>query len=274
MMIGFMANLIFPGRVGEVIRPAILSRRENMPFSVALATIAVERLFDIILLLVWFVMVISIVTIDPDLDIPFGTYHLNKAALENISFGMAKLALLFVAGIILISVDRSRMIIIKIINKIPLFFFWLPVNAQEKIKYLFRQFLIKIINDMAASFSLIKTPSRLFLCLCLSFIIWLLYAFSYYALALGFPGLHLSFLELAAVGIIVCFFIALPSVPGFWGLWEAGGVFAMALFGVSQKDALGYTLINHVAQILPVLVVGFISTILLGVNIWKFKKMK
>ena len=27
--------------------------------------------------------------------------------------------------------------------------------------------------------------------------------------------------------IIICFFIALPSVPGYWGIWEAGGVFAL-----------------------------------------------
>ena len=67
--------------------------------------------------------------------------------------------------------------------------------------------------------------------------------------------------------IIVCFFIALPSVPGFWGLWEAGGVFALSVFGVSVKDAAGYTLVNHAVQMFPVIFVGLASAIVTGINI-------
>jgi hypothetical protein len=67
--------------------------------------------------------------------------------------------------------------------------------------------------------------------------------------------------------IIICFFIALPSVPGYWGIWEAGGVFALVLFGVSSKDAAGYTLANHAIQIFPVMIVGLVSVMVTSVNI-------
>ncbi|PQP33773.1 hypothetical protein C6A37_11205, partial [Desulfobacteraceae bacterium SEEP-SAG9] len=83
------------------------------------------------------------------------------------------------------------------------------------------------------------------------------------------PGIGLSYLELFTVMIIICFFIALPSVPGFWGLWEAGGVFALTLFGVSSKDAAGFTLANHAVQMFPVIIVGLISAVITGVNIWQ-----
>jgi len=36
-MIGFMINCILPGRVGEVARPIILKKKENVPFSTGLA---------------------------------------------------------------------------------------------------------------------------------------------------------------------------------------------------------------------------------------------
>ena len=72
--------------------------------------------------------------------------------------------------------------------------------------------------------------------------------------------------------IIVCFFIALPSAPGYWGLWEAGGIFAMSLFGVSAKDAAGYTLTNHVIQMVPVIITGLVSAMITGVNIGYFNK--
>ncbi|MGD8369796.1 MAG: lysylphosphatidylglycerol synthase domain-containing protein, partial [Desulfobacterales bacterium] len=83
----------------------------------------------------------------------------------------------------------------------------------------------------------------------------------------GCPGIGLSVFELTAVMVIVCFFIALPSVPGFWGLWEAGGVFALALFGVPSKEAAGFTLVNHVVQMFPVILVGLVSAMVTGVNI-------
>ena len=75
-----------------------------------------------------------------------------------------------------------------------------------------------------------------------------------------------------AVMVIICFFIALPSVPGFWGLWEAGGVFAMALFGVSSKDAAGFTLTNHAVQVFPVIIVGLMSAVYTGVDIRQVSK--
>ena len=67
--------------------------------------------------------------------------------------------------------------------------------------------------------------------------------------------------------VIVCFFISLPSAPGFWGLWEAGGVFALSLFGITAKEAAGFTLANHAIQVLPVIIAGFVSAMLLSVNI-------
>ncbi|MCD4805777.1 MAG: flippase-like domain-containing protein, partial [Desulfobacterales bacterium] len=66
--------------------------------------------------------------------------------------------------------------------------------------------------------------------------------------------------------IIICFFIALPSVPGFWGIWEAGGIFALSLFGISAKEAAGFTLANHAIQIFPVIIIGVISAMLSGVD--------
>ena len=79
--------------------------------------------------------------------------------------------------------------------------------------------------------------------------------------------LFLNFLEITAVMVIICFFIALPSVPGFWGLWEAGGIFALYLFGVNTAAAAGFTLANHAVQIFPVIIAGMISAAITGINI-------
>ena len=108
-----------------------------------------------------------------------------------------------------------------------------------------------------------------YICIGLSIAIWVLAALSYYIMALGCPGIEISFLEISATMIIICFVIALPSVPGFWGIWEAGGVFALTLFGVSAKEAAGFTLANHAVQIFPVIIIGLVSAMVTSINIWQ-----
>src|SRR3990170_6605676 len=46
--IGFMANNILPARVGEVLRPFLLYKKENIKFSTSVATAIVERIFDML----------------------------------------------------------------------------------------------------------------------------------------------------------------------------------------------------------------------------------
>jgi uncharacterized membrane protein YbhN (UPF0104 family) len=44
--IGFMVTFLVPMRIGEIVRPVLLARRERLSASAAIATIALERLFD------------------------------------------------------------------------------------------------------------------------------------------------------------------------------------------------------------------------------------
>jgi hypothetical protein len=129
--------------------------------------------------------------------------------------------------------------------------------------------LTSFVENFAQGFHLVRYPKRLFACISLSLMIWSLSALSFYLFSLGSPGIDLTFLELSAVMVIIMFFIALPSVPGFWGLWEAGGVFALSLFGISARDAAGFTLANHAVQMFPVIIMGFVSAIIISVNIWQ-----
>ncbi len=104
-------------------------------------------------------------------------------------------------------------------------------------------------------------------CVAYTLLIWGVQVVSYYLVSLGCPGIGLSVVQIGAVMVMICFFVALPSVPGFWGVWEAGGVIALSLFGISAKEAAGYTLVNHAVQIFPIILIGLVSVMMLGVNI-------
>ena len=130
-----------------------------------------------------------------------------------------------------------------------------------------------MIDNVASGFALVRRPSKMAACLLISALVWCVNAGAFYAMSLGCPGVPLGFLELFAVMIIICYFIALPSVPGFWGIWEAGGVFDLALFGVAENAAAGYTLANHAVQIVPVILAGLVSAVIAGVNIFSVSRV-
>jgi glycosyltransferase 2 family protein len=267
MMIGFMLNCILPARAGELARPAILQRKDNVPFTSGLATVATERVFDLFFLIIFFAIIFSSVEIDPGINISFGKYSLNRETLELIFNNMVIMCFILVGGIVFVTIDYTRMLTNNIIMRIPDLFFFIGSTYKEKIRSILCRRLVGIVNNIAAGFGLVKDLKQIVLCLVLSFIVWILNALSYYVMALGCPGMQLSLFEITAIMIIICFFIALPSVPGFWGLWEAGGVFAISLFAVSQKDAAGFALASHAVQMFPVIIAGLVSALVYGVNI-------
>jgi glycosyltransferase 2 family protein len=274
MMIGFMINCILPGRIGEVARPVILKKKEGVPFTAGLATVATERVFDAGFLIAFFAVVLSVVDIDPTISIPFGQYTLNRGTLMTIGTGLFQLCLVGIAGILVISIDATRNLLIAFIERSPAFFFFLKKQHREIIKQTVCRQTINIINNFSDGFAMVKSPLKLAACTGLSATIWVLSAVAYYLMLLGCPGINLSFVELSAVMIIICFFIALPSVPGFWGIWEAGGVFAMTLFGVPAREAAGFTLANHAVQMFPIIIAGLFSAVLTGVKIRQFAGTK
>jgi hypothetical protein len=267
MMIGFMINCILPGRLGEVARPIILQKKENIPFTTGLATVAAERLFDICLLLALFIVTVSAIQINPDANVTFGNYQLNRSTLELVFGGMLKMGALLIIGIILITIGKVREIIYKIIRFLPNTLFFFGQKIKDMTQRRICEPLIGIIENVARGFALVRYPGKILICSVYSLLIWGLIAFSYYLFSLGSPGINLTFYEWCVVMVIICFFISLPSVPGWWGLWEAAGVFALSLFGVSAREAAGFTLANHALQVFPVILLGLISAMAISVNI-------
>lgn len=266
LMIGFMANCVYPGRVGEIGRPLILKAKSCVPFSTGLATVGVERLLDLLFLILLFGLALNEVDAAAAGEVEFMGYRIDGSVLANVGKGMITLGVLIVVAIALISWAKFRRLVEKLVYRIPRLLFFLSPFRQKKFSEKFSVTISAFMENIASGFALVKSPRRIIICLVYSSLIWILTVYSYFLVAKGSPGIEITLVETAAVVVLICFAIALPSVPGYWGLWEAGGVFALSLFGVNQKDAAGYTLVNHAIQIFPVVLIGLISAWITGVN--------
>lgn len=268
LMIGFMINCILPGRVGEIARPAILKKEQSIPFSTGIATVATERIFDMVVLIGLLAAVFSKVAQRTDLNIAFGGWHLNSRVLEGAAGAMIRLAVVLLIALACLAFSATRRRVVRAIEA-SMGFIGTKIRVLRPKADKTSRFLIGMVEGFAVGLGLVAHPKRALACLGLTILIWALSALGYWTFSLGCPGIHLSYIELTTVMVVVCFFIALPSAPGFWGLWEAGGVFALALFGVPAKDAAGFTLVNHAVQMFPVILLGLLSALITSANIWQ-----
>ena len=273
LMIGFMMNCILPGRVGELARPVLLKQQRRIPMATGFATVAAERLFDIVVLILLFTAVFGTISSKPDVLVHFGSRSLSHQTLQSAAAISIRMGLLLLAILVLFTIPQVRNAIVRLLTALAC---WTRLTDSR-----FGTFIQKVvtfgttfIDHFAQGLSLVSHPMRLAGCAALTAMIWALTVLIYYLVAQGFPGLELTLWQWTTVMVIVCFFIALPSVPGFWGLWEAGGVFALSLFNIGNQAAVGFTLVNHAIQIIPVILIGLLSALIASVNILQLGRLE
>src|SRR5688500_1096262 len=95
-VIGFAGSFLLPARAGEVIRPYLLARREGLNATAAFATIILERLLDLITVLMffaWFVLTAAPNAVSGD---PEQFARVKLGGLVAAGVALAGTALLFV----------------------------------------------------------------------------------------------------------------------------------------------------------------------------------
>jgi hypothetical protein len=81
MMVGFMGNFL-PARAAEILRPYLLCKKYDITFSAAFASIIMERLFDMIMLLLIFIWVFWFEASAFSPDIEFSGFSVQKMAVK------------------------------------------------------------------------------------------------------------------------------------------------------------------------------------------------
>ena len=161
MMIGFMINCVLPGRLGEVARPVILQKEEKVPFATGLATVVAERVFDICLLLLLFMLTAGGLKINPDQYVTFETYQLNQETLQTIFDTMLMLAAMLIAGIVIFSIGKARDLIYSAILLTPGVFFFAGKQFKAAVRRKICEPVINILKNIAQGFALIRYPKKI-----------------------------------------------------------------------------------------------------------------
>lgn len=223
---GYFGNNFLPARAGEVVRTMMISNRTRLSKAFVLTTALSERLADAIALITISAVVLLILP-------PGSAGWLSRGAKIFAvagALGLAALAVLPYLEKLLKSCTR----IVRLPAK-------LECTLHELIEHVLRG--IKSFHH----------PVRLGGFLSLTGVIWMLDAVTTIVGAKAL-SLHISFagalLLIAGLGLGS----ALPSTPGYVGVWQFVAVNVLTPFGVSRTDAIAYILFY---QALLYVVVGF-----------------
>jgi uncharacterized protein (TIRG00374 family) len=236
-IIGFAASAVLPARAGEVLRPYLLARRENLSATAAFATIILERLLDLAAVLLLFAAFVF--TVEPGVVRAGGTAWADVKFWGAVSAGaaVAGLGLLFALAGHPERLGRAALRIERV----------LPQALAQKVA--------EFVETFAQGLAVMRHPGRLAAALAQSFPLWLSIALGIWlasrAFSITFP-FPASFLVTALLVIGV----AVPT-PGAVGGFHAAYLFAVTtFFGVPDDRAVGAAVVLHAISFLPVTLAG------------------
>jgi hypothetical protein len=246
--IGFMANNILPARAGELARAYAGHRLVGLPTSTAFSTIALERVFDGVVVMT--LLALGIAAPEFPRDVRLGSWTISGlAAAASAVFGGALVVLAAAANRPGPAVGLADRIIHRV----------LPRRAATMVS--------RLAHNLFDGLSALRSSHAFARVLTWSFVVWLVNAASF---ALAFAAFRLESLPLTAALVlqgITVLGVAIPSSPGYVGLFEAACVVSLGIYGIGRDHAVGFAIALHLAWFVPITVLGLWSLVRAGLTL-------
>lgn len=232
--VGLFANEVLPLRPGEVIRSYLQARWSEIPLSVSLSSVVIERIFDGIWLAVAFGLTALAVPL-PRALVEFGKV-----------LGVAVAALAAALALVM---------------------YWKHHAHAACPKSKWGQQLRVLIDDL----HLMGKSGSFYAAFGASLLYLLVQVVPIYALMQAYD-LTLSLGPALVVLIVLRLGTAIPQAPGNVGASQALMVLALGLFGVQKTTATGLSLVTWAVITLPLLIAGFLALMVTGLNLKELRR--
>lgn len=232
-MIGSLGNCILPGRLGDILRAAVLGRKSPAVGTTgALASIVLEKVLDGLVLLILLGLILLIA--------PFPKWFVEAGMIGAGVFGF------LLSGLLVVSSASSNEAWMRFV----------PATGMLSILRL-------MIKKIGVGLHGLKSPRRFIFLLLISFIIW---ALEVTVVLISFSMFAISLPLIAACVTVVFLSLAmmLPAAPGFVGTYQFFVVSALALFQVNESAALALGIGLNLLIIVVTILVGIGALLLEG----------
>jgi glycosyltransferase 2 family protein len=228
LLVGQLFNVILPVRAGEAARIVVLHQETRTSRVEAVGTAVVERLYDVLALLL---LVIAAAPFLPEVT------WLDRAAV------LAGVLLAVVAiGAVVVARFGARPVRVVLT---PLAV--LPVVTREHVHIASERLVLGL--------GALHRPRLVLPAFALSVLSWLVLAVSNWLVLVAFD-LGLGYAAGVLILVTTTLSLVIPSAPGGIGVFEAGGVVALRAYGIDDSTALSVTVVLHALNVFPYVVAG------------------
>ena len=233
ILIGFAFNNLLPFRPGEFVRPMVFARRQRLPMVAVLASVALERVLDLIALLVL---------------LGAGLFMMPRVS-DEVRRGAIIMAVLSAGGVIVVASYLAWTgPFVRIAGWCLRAVRVVPETLQHKIT--------SLLEAGAVGLSAVKNGRLLPGLLLTSFAQWALNALII-GLSLRAFGIDVPWFVSPILAGVVAFAVAIPSAPGFFGVVQVCFVEVLELFVSDQERVFAASIYFHLLQYIPVTLSGF-----------------
>jgi uncharacterized protein (TIRG00374 family) len=234
--IGMMANNVAPLRAGEVARAYVISREEpRVRFTAALASLAVDRLFDAMAILIFLVAAMAVPSF------PRGTLVLGKPAEQWAMVG-GTIAFGGLAALMLLALMPRRLLAL-----------WDMIAGRVAPRFAARG--RGILEAFASGLGVLRDPGRFLLVFGWTASQWLVNGLSFW-IAFKAVGIEAPMSAAIFLQSLLALAVAIPSAPGFFGFFETVARGALAVYAIDSSVAVSYAIGYHVLSFTPITLIG------------------
>jgi uncharacterized protein (TIRG00374 family) len=253
-IIGFAANSLLPGRVGEFLRPLLLARREGLRATSCFATIILERLLDLVTALALFgtVVFLSGSSLRPS----------SAALFATIKYGGGIAAVASAAALAFIFVMAGH----------PERLGRLVRGSERLLPARLAHALAHFLEMFAGGLAVMRRPGALVASLALSLPLWLSIAAGIWMVSRAFH-IEMPFTGTFLLIALLTVGVAVPT-PGAVGSFHyAYKLGATVFFGADAERAVGAAIVLHAISFVPVALVGLAFMVQDGIDLTRVRSM-
>jgi len=234
LAISYMASTFLPFRAGELVRAVFLAQRERIPIPRVVGTILLEKLFDFLAI---GVMLFLLVYTAPSLPAAAQVAGITVAGVILVGFGFVVALAIWREPTLALVAGVERL---------------LPSAITRRVH------LEQAARHFAEGTDSLREPRLWALLLGWTAVTWICSYGSTWAGARAL-GVEPGFSALLFVMVLTSTGQAVPSSPGYVGVYHAAAVLAFTAFGVDAATALGIALITHALSYGSLVIVGLIA---------------
>jgi uncharacterized protein (TIRG00374 family) len=256
--VGFAVTFLFPGRLGELVKPLYLAQKEDLKKGFVIGTVVVERMFDLFSMC----FLLGVFFVSRPLYTSIFNIEIGKEAYSSLAlWGIIGMAIAIIILLVTLCLYFFKEKTLKVIA-----FFLKPLSQK------WRDLIMGLIDELIEGLKFFHSVGDVLVYIFWSLAVWIGIVFFYWIWLIAFD-VRVPFFYVFPYVFLTMVGASIPT-PGMVGGFDYLSKYALtSLYGVEANLAVGMTIVVHAIQLAVTYVLGYGILWKEGISLLQIKKL-